>query len=86
MRRLGVSKEVATPHGWRATFRTIGDEVLGFRPDLLDHQLAHTVRDTNGRAYNRTSFISDRREMMQVYADYLYSLKCGYDMPTDSLV
>lgn len=64
-------------HGWRATFRTIGDEVLQFRPDFIEHQLAHAVKDPNGRAYNRTSFLDDRRKMMQSWADYLDGLKSG---------
>jgi integrase len=64
-------------HGWRATFRTIGDEVLGFRPDFIEHQLAHAVKDANGRAYNRTSHLVARREMMQRWADYLDGLKAG---------
>ena len=37
-------------HGFRAMARTILDEVLGFRPDFIEHQLAHAVRDPNGRA------------------------------------
>jgi integrase len=64
-------------HGWRATFRTIGDEVLQFRPDFIEHQLAHAVRDSNGRAYNRTSHLQERRKMMQVWADYLDGVKAG---------
>jgi len=64
-------------HGWRATFRTIGDEVLQFRPDFIEHQLAHAVKDPNGRAYNRTSFLADRRIMMQTWTDYLDGLKNG---------
>ncbi len=62
-------------HGWRATFRTILDEVLGERPDFIEHQLAHAVKDANGRAYNRTTFLDDRKKMMQRWADYLDSLK-----------
>ena len=44
------------------------------RVDLIEHQLAHAVRDTNGRAYNRTAFIPERVTMMQQWADYLDSL------------
>ena len=62
---------------FRATARTILDEVLGFRVDLIEAQLAHAVRDANGRAYNRTSFLEDRRMMMQHWADYLDGLKEG---------
>lgn len=70
LRRLGYSSDEVVVHGFRASFRTLGDEVLGFRVDLLEHQLAHQVRDPLGRAYNRTSFLSERREMMQRWADW----------------
>ncbi len=53
---LDVRPDRMTMHGFRAMARTILDEVLGFRPDFIEHQLAHAVRDTNGRAYNRTAF------------------------------
>ena len=77
LRSLGIGKDVMTGHGFRAMARTILDEVLGFRPDYIEHQLAHAVRDPNGRAYNRTAFLKERREMMQVWADYLDELKAG---------
>jgi len=57
--------------------RTILGEVLHFRPDIIEHQLAHAVRDPLGRAYNRTSFLDERREMMQKWADFLDSIKEG---------
>jgi len=50
---------------------TILDEVLGFRPDIIEQQLAHEVRDPNGRSHNRTSHLPERRKMMQEWADYL---------------
>lgn len=71
LRGLGYSSEVHTGHGFRATARTIMDEVLGERVDFIEHQLAHAVKDVNGRAYNRTAHLSARREMMQRWADYL---------------
>jgi len=77
LRRMGFDKEEASVHGFRALARTILDEVLGFRPDFIEHQLAHSVRDPNGRAYNRTAHLSERRKMMQSWADYLDSLKAG---------
>ncbi|WP_338115322.1 hypothetical protein [Thiocystis minor] len=52
-------------HGFRAMARTILDEVLGFRPDFIEHQLGHAVRDPNGRAYNRTAHLDARRSMLQ---------------------
>ena len=57
--------------------RTILDEVLGFRPELIEHQLAHAVRDPLGRAYNRTTHLPERKKMMQAWADYLDNLKVG---------
>jgi integrase len=79
MRRMGIEKSEMTGHGFRAMARTILDEVLGFRPDYIEHQLAHTVRDPNGRAYNRTAHLAERRKMMQAWADYLDDLKAGKD-------
>lgn len=75
LRRMGFAKEEMTGHGFRAMARTILDETLHFRPDYIEHQLAHAVRDPNGRAYNRTAFLAERRSMMQAWADYLSSLR-----------
>ena len=77
LRSLGIPKEIMTGHGFRATFRTIGDEVLKLRVDLLEHQLAHKVKDSNGRAYNRTAFLADRKPLMQQWSDYLDHLRGG---------
>jgi integrase len=77
LRRLGIDKTTASGHGFRATARTLLDEVLGFRVDLIEAQLAHAVRDPNGRAYNRTAFLFERRKMMQDWADYLGALAAG---------
>ncbi len=75
MRRMGIPKEELSGHGFRAMARTILDEVLGVRPDFIEHQLAHAVRDPNGRAYNRTAHLEERKKMMQQWADYLDNLK-----------
>ena len=80
MRRMGIGKDEMSGHGFRAMARTILDEVLGVRPDLIEHQLAHAVKDPNGRAYNRTAHLPERRKMMQQWADYLDKLKAGADV------
>lgn len=77
LRDLGYGNETVTPHGFRAIARTLLDEVLGYRVELIEHQLAHAVKDANGRAYNRTSFLDDRAGMMQAWADYLDKLRKG---------
>jgi integrase len=74
--RMGYQGEM-TWHGFRAVARTMLDEVLQFRPDVIEHQLAHAVRDALGRAYNRTSHLAERRKMMQRWADYLDDLRAG---------
>jgi integrase len=74
LRRMGIDKEEMSGHGFRAMARTILDEVLSVRVDLIEHQLAHAVRDVNGRAYNRTAHLPERRKMMQQWADYLDGL------------
>ncbi|MCB1052971.1 MAG: integrase arm-type DNA-binding domain-containing protein [Acidobacteria bacterium] len=71
LRRLGIEKHEMSVHGFRAIARTLLDEVLGFRPELIEHQLAHTVKDPLGRAYNRTKHLEERKRMMQAWADYL---------------
>ena len=71
LRTMGYGNDTMTPHGFRAMARTILDEVLNFRPDWIEHQLAHAVKDPNGRAYNRTAHLDGRKQMMQVWADYL---------------
>lgn len=74
-KRMGYDGQTFTAHGFRAMARTILDEHLGFRPDFIEHQLAHAVRDPNGRAYNRTAHLPERRKMMQAWADYLDALR-----------
>lgn len=81
LRRLGYGQDTMTGHGFRATARTILDEVLGVRPDYIEHQLAHAVKDPNGRAYNRTTFLPERAAMMQTWADYLDRLRGGNVVP-----
>jgi integrase len=80
LRRMGFAKETHSAHGFRAMARTIMDEVLGQRVDLIEHQLAHAVKDANGRAYNRTAHLPARRIMMQEWADYLDKLRVGADV------
>ncbi len=75
--RMAIQKRLgfdSTAHGFRAVARTLLDEELGFRPDIIEHQLHHTVKDPNGRAYNRTTYLKQRIEMMQTWADFINGL------------
>ncbi|WP_457320861.1 tyrosine-type recombinase/integrase [Stenotrophomonas sp. P5_B8] len=75
LRNLGFDGKTIVGHGFRAMARTVLDEVLGFRPDYIEHQLAHAVRDPLGRAYNRATHLPERRKMMQAWSDYLDTLR-----------
>lgn len=78
LRRMGYdTKTEITGHGFRAMARTILHEELHIKPEVIEHQLAHKVPDALGTAYNRTKFLKERKEMMQLWADYLDKLKAG---------
>ena len=82
LRRRGISKEEMSIHGFRAMARTILDEELEFPAHLLEHQLAHKVKDSNGTSYNRTTHLAKRHKMMQYWADCLDSLRNGIEIDT----
>lgn len=76
LKRMGYDTQTQiTGHGFRAMARTILHERLNIDPHIIEHQLAHSVPDTLGSAYNRTRFIEQRKTMMQQWADYLDQLK-----------
>jgi integrase len=75
MRAMGIEKTQMTGHGFRSVARTLLAERLKYSDQLIEMQLAHSVRDVHGRAYNRTQWIDERTEMMQAWADYLDGLR-----------
>ncbi|MFT7773013.1 tyrosine-type recombinase/integrase [Roseateles sp.] len=75
LRRMGYPKEEMSGHGFRAMARTMLAERLSVDEAVIDAQLAHAVKDANGRAYNRTVWLEQRRRMMQLWADYLEGLR-----------
>lgn len=75
LKRMGIdTRNEQTSHGFRAVARTLLHEVLGYAPDIIEHQLGHKVPDRLGTAYNRTRFLDQRRKMMQDWADYVDKL------------
>lgn len=82
LRRMGFAKDEMTGHGFRAMARTMLAERLGINESVIEAQLAHAVKDSLGRAYNRTEFIAQRHTMMQTWADYLDTLKQEHSPPT----
>ena len=83
LRSLCIERETTSGHGFRAMARTVLEEHLRFPAHLIEAQLAHTVRDANGRAYNRTTHLEERRSMMQTWADYLDALRSPTVVPFD---
>lgn len=77
LRRLGYGNDDMTAHGFRAMARTMAAERLGIAAEVIEAQLAHSVPDALGRAYNRTQFLDQRRSLMQQWADYLDRLRDG---------
>jgi integrase len=77
---IGYDGSLHRAHGFRASARTMLDEQLGYPAHLIEHQLAHAVKDVNGRAYNRTSHLPERRAMMQSWSDYLGKLTIGGEL------
>lgn len=81
LRRLGIdTQEELTGHGFRAMARTILRERLGFDSEWVEAQLSHKKQGALGSAYDRTTFIEQRKEMMQAWADYLDKLKAGAEV------
>ena len=75
LRALGIAADEMVGHSWRAMARTLLDEILKFDEKIIEHQLAHRVKDHNGTSYNRTKFLPERHVMMQAWADYLDKLR-----------
>lgn len=77
---LGYGPDAQSVHGFRATARTMLAEIHDVDPLVIEAQLAHAVKDANGRAYNRTQYMKHRATMMQQWADYLDKLAKGADV------
>lgn len=76
---LGYGKEQSW-HGFRATARTMLVDQLDLDPLMIEANLAHGVKDANGRSYNRTQYLTKRFTMIQQWADYLDKLRVGADV------
>lgn len=75
--RVGYEPGELSSHGWRATWRTAGRQVLRINTDVLEMALGHVVKSPNGRAYDRTDLMEERQEAAQLYADWLDAAKAG---------
>lgn len=76
--RLGYKGKM-TGHGFRAVASTALNE-SGFRPDVIERQLAHCERNEVRGAYNRAEYLPERRELMQWWDNYLSGIKAGAEV------
>ncbi|MCF8167529.1 MAG: integrase arm-type DNA-binding domain-containing protein [Rhodoferax sp.] len=76
---LSFGKE-QTWHGFRASARTMLVDQLNLDPLAIEANLAHAVKDANGRSYNRTQYLRQRFDQIQQWADYLDKLTNGADV------
>ncbi|MCV0437422.1 MAG: integrase arm-type DNA-binding domain-containing protein [Hydrogenophaga sp.] len=73
---LGFGKDQSW-HGFRASARTMMVDELDLDPLAIEANLAHAVKDSNGRSYNRTQYLKKRFSQIQQWADYLDRLRVG---------
>ena len=78
LRRMGYDRTQTCIHGFRSTASTLLNE-RGYRPDVIEAQLAHGERNAVRAAYNRAEYLDERRAMMQEWADYLDTLRDAKD-------
>lgn len=76
MKFNGTESRDFSAHGFRATASTMLNE-LGFRPDVIERQLAHKERDQVRGSYNRAEYLAERRQMMQAWADQVDAMASG---------
>lgn len=76
LRSIGYTKDQMTGHGFRHMASTLLHE-LGYRSEWIERQLAHSDRNSVRASYNFAEHLSDRRRMMQDWADYLDGLAHG---------
>jgi integrase len=74
LRRMGYTADEMVAHGFRSMAYTLLNE-QGWRPDLIERQLAHAERNQVRATYNRAQWLDERRKMMQAWADYLDGLR-----------
>lgn len=70
---LGYNK-IMTGHGFRSLAMSTIKEKLHYRHEVVDRQLAHLPRSRIDQAYDRAEFLSDRKKMMQKWANYIDSI------------
>ncbi|MTV38038.1 tyrosine-type recombinase/integrase [Duganella radicis] len=84
LRRMGYQNKM-TGHGFRALAMSTIKEHLGYRHEVVDRQLAHAQKDKVAAAYDRATFLEERKKMMQDWADYIDRLASGEPVMVRSL-
>lgn len=71
LRRMGWLARL-TAHGFRSLASTTLNE-MGWRPDVIEMQLAHKDANATRAAYNRAAYLQERTRMMQAWGDFVVS-------------
>lgn len=65
------SDRVCVPHGFRSSFRDWAGETTSFPREVIEHALAHQLKDKAEAAYARGTLFDKRRLLMDAWALYL---------------
>jgi integrase len=74
MRRMGRAETV---HGFRSTFRDWAGETTAYPREVIEHALAHQLKDKAEAAYARGTLFDKRRRLMADWAKYLKTVKAS---------
>lgn len=69
----GMRGDSLTVHGFRSTFRDWAGDRTNFARDVIEHALAHRIKDKAEAAYRRSAALEKRRQLMEAWARYCES-------------
>jgi integrase len=87
LERMGLNGKGSigfSAHGFRATAATCLNEA-GFRPDVIERQLAHKERNKTRASYNHAEYLQERRVLMQYWADSIDEIRRTAKLPPPKL-
>jgi integrase len=65
-----IPNRIATLHGFRSTFRDWAAEVAFFPSEIIEHALAHKLKDEAEAAYQRGTMLMKRAVLMEQWAQF----------------
>ena len=68
-----ANNRVATPHGFRSTFRVWAADNTNFPAEIVEHALAHKLKDRVEAAYQRKSALPKRVALMNHWSEFCHN-------------